>query len=127
MLTQNYAALLGCICGALPKDHGYEKGFRDALESMALALCGVTSSSDLESAVATALDAYSNNTEETEFINGRVLVSVLGGVAEFVCDDGIEVIVFDHDNYSDDPENTDAAPVHYADLAAQASVPVLRP
>lgn len=54
----------------------------------------------------------------------RVLVSVKGGIAGHAADEGVEVEIFDHDNYRADPEYTDRAPAHFADLAKQLDVPV---
>ena len=46
---------------ALPGNHGYEKGFRDALESVALALAASASKAVLRLVIDTAMDAYTNN------------------------------------------------------------------
>lgn len=54
----------------------------------------------------------------------RVLVVVSGGVADPIYDPGVDVEVFDWDNYKDDPENTVRPPAHFADLAGQCDVPV---
>jgi hypothetical protein len=54
----------------------------------------------------------------------RVLILVKGGVADYVCDDGIDVEIFDRDNYEVDPEETGGVPRHYADLATPIDVPV---
>ena len=54
----------------------------------------------------------------------RVLVTVSGGVADYVADPGVDVEVFDFDNWMADPERTDKAPAHFADLAAPINVPV---
>lgn len=48
----------------------------------------------------------------------RVLVTVSGGVADYVADPGVDVEVFDHDNYHADPKNTASVPAHFRDLAA---------
>jgi len=53
----------------------------------------------------------------------RVLVSVSGGVADYVADGGVEVKIFDHDDFESDPQNTEKAPAHFADLATPISVP----
>lgn len=57
----------------------------------------------------------------------RVLVVVDGGVAACVGDEGVEVVVFDKDDFRDDPANYDLAPEHFADLAQRAGVPFGRP
>lgn len=63
MTVPNYVAL---IAESLPSTEGYEKGFKDALESMCLALINKLSPEDLNEAITTALDAYSNTDEETQ-------------------------------------------------------------
>jgi hypothetical protein len=54
----------------------------------------------------------------------RVLVTVNGGIADYVADAGVDVEVFDHDNYKDDPEGTGGVPAHFADLAEPIDVAV---
>lgn len=54
----------------------------------------------------------------------RVLVVVSGGVADPVYDAGVDVEVFDWDNYKADPEGTGPAPAHFKDLADPIDVPV---
>lgn len=54
----------------------------------------------------------------------RVLVVVSGGVADPVSDHGVDVEVFDWDNYNDDPKNTSGVPKNFADLAKPIGVPV---
>lgn len=54
----------------------------------------------------------------------RVLVTVSGGVADWLADDGVSVEVFDWDNYNDDPEGTGPVPASFSDLAAACKVPV---
>lgn len=54
----------------------------------------------------------------------RVLVVVRGGIADPVHDIGVDVEVFDWDNYKDDPEGTGGVPSHFADLAAPCGIPV---
>jgi hypothetical protein len=49
------------ISSDLPAEGGYEKGFKDALESMLLALGQSIDPLVLQEAVTTALDAYGNN------------------------------------------------------------------
>ena len=61
------SAIAARIAEALPAATGYEKGYRDALESMALAL-GPKLASTLDEAITTALDAYANNAEETDAV-----------------------------------------------------------
>ncbi|TBR77017.1 MAG: hypothetical protein EPN64_04660 [Burkholderiaceae bacterium] len=48
---------------ALPGADGYERGFKDALESIALALAAKISRPVLDEAIATAMDAYANNAD----------------------------------------------------------------
>lgn len=54
----------------------------------------------------------------------RVLVTVSGGVADYVADEGVDVEVFDHDNFKADPVGTAPVPVHFRDLAEPVGVPV---
>lgn len=54
----------------------------------------------------------------------RVLVVVSGGIADPVFDDGVDVEVFDWDNYNDDPEGTGGVPASFADLAVAVDIPV---
>ena len=54
----------------------------------------------------------------------RVLITVSGGVADHVCDDGVDVETFDWDNFNYDPEVTDRAPAHFRDLAEPLGIPV---
>ena len=62
--------------------------------------------------------------KQTVATTPRVLVIVSGGVADYVSDSGVEVEVFDWDNYKDDPEGTGGVPEHFADLAEPCDVPV---
>lgn len=48
---------------ALPAAEGYEKGYKDALQSIALALVKTMKAPALSEAINTALDAYANNAE----------------------------------------------------------------
>lgn len=54
----------------------------------------------------------------------RVLIVVKGGVADFVADEGIDVVIFDWDDYKDAPELTAMPPSEFVDLAAQFSIPL---
>ena len=54
----------------------------------------------------------------------RVLIVVSGGVADSVHDDGVDVEIFDWDNYNADPAGTSAVPSHFADLADPLNIPV---
>lgn len=54
----------------------------------------------------------------------RCLIIVSGGVADYVCDDGVDVEIFDWDNYKSDPIGTALPPEHYRDLAKVAEIPV---
>ncbi|WP_199028462.1 hypothetical protein [Ralstonia sp. ASV6] len=53
----------------------------------------------------------------------RVLVMVRGGVAETFHDPGVDVEVFDFDNFEADPYGTGKLPAHFADLADVAGAP----
>lgn len=54
----------------------------------------------------------------------RVLITVDGGIADYVCDPGLEVEIFDRDNYKTDPEETGPVPAHFRDLAEPLDIPV---
>jgi hypothetical protein len=54
----------------------------------------------------------------------RVLVVVSGGVAEFLADEGVDVVVFDWDDYRSSAEMTVKPPRRFADLAAKCDIPV---
>lgn len=59
----------------------------------------------------------------------RCLVIVSGGVADYVYDDGVEVELFDWDNYRDETAEGRVdmrVPAHFKDLAESAGVPVQR-
>lgn len=59
----------------------------------------------------------------------RCLVIVSGGVADYVYDDGVEVELFDWDNYRDETAEGRAdmrVSAHFKDLAEAAGVPVQR-
>jgi len=55
----------------------------------------------------------------------RVLIVVSGGVAEFVADDGVDVAIFDWDDYESDPSVTSKPPRHFEDLAVRCDIPVM--
>lgn len=54
----------------------------------------------------------------------RVLVIVSGGVASTIRDNGVDVEIFDWDNYNDDPEGAGGVSAHFADLAEPLDIPV---
>lgn len=54
----------------------------------------------------------------------RVLVVVSGGIADYVSDKGLDVEIFDRDNYEEDPYGTGPVPAHFRDLATPIDVPV---
>ena len=62
--------------------------------------------------------------DQTTVVTPRVLIVVNGGVAVPIYDDGVDVEVFDWDNYKLDPDGTGKAPRHFADLAGAVGVPV---
>lgn len=64
------------------------------------------------------------STQKVTTQHPRVLVVVREGVAEVIADVGIEVVIFDWDNYEADPEGTECAPAEFADLADFVGVPV---
>lgn len=49
--------------------------------------------------------------------NLKVLIVVSGGVADFSCDPGVEVCLFDLDNFRDDPVGTEGVPESFRNLA----------
>jgi hypothetical protein len=54
----------------------------------------------------------------------RVLITVYGGVADYVCDEGVDVETFDWDNYKVAPEETGPVSAHFRDLADPLDIPV---
>lgn len=54
----------------------------------------------------------------------RVLVIVNGGMADTVQDSLLDVVIFDWDNYKDDPVGTGGVPADFADLAKPCGIPV---
>lgn len=54
----------------------------------------------------------------------RVLVIVNGGMADTVQDSLLDVVIFDWDNYKDDPVGTGGVPSEFADLAKPCGIPV---
>lgn len=55
----------------------------------------------------------------------RVLVVVSGGIADPIHDEGVDVEVFDWDNYNDEEDDAKTGvPAHFADLAESINVPV---
>ena len=61
-----------------------------------------------------------------EFSKNRVLIVVSGGVANYICDPGVHVEVFDWDNYENETEEGQAMmalPAYFADLASTTNLP----
>ena len=91
-----------------------------------------TSSEMLDDVVDRLVDDPVDSTAQSEEIQKahdtpqlpRVHVVVEGGIADYVTDEGVDVVVFDWDNYKDDPEGTDRVPSHFADLAQPLTIPV---
>ncbi|MBR8426166.1 hypothetical protein [Burkholderia cenocepacia] len=54
----------------------------------------------------------------------RVLFTLSDGVVDYRADDGVELHVFDHDIYEDDPHAVRGVPSHFRDLADSLDVPV---
>lgn len=61
-----YAVLQSQVSAALPGSDGYEKGFKDALESIALVLAPKIAEPILAEAITSALDAYGNNADNDD-------------------------------------------------------------
>lgn len=57
-------------------------------------------------------------------LKARCLVTVSDGVSDYVCDDDVEVQVFDFDDYKIDPAHKPRLPAHFADLARSAGCTV---
>jgi len=62
-------------------------------------------------------DFHYSNSGWKPGVHPRVLVTVSGGVADTVEDGGVEVAIFDHDNYKEDPECTAKVPALFAGMA----------
>jgi hypothetical protein len=54
----------------------------------------------------------------------RILMTVSGGVGDYIADAGVQAELFDFDNYHADPENTPKVSVLFADLAVEMNAPV---
>lgn len=68
MKNEHLSALVANLEKSLPTVHGYEKGFKDALESIALALAPTIAKAALDDAITTALDAYANNVDKADTV-----------------------------------------------------------
>lgn len=55
--------------------------------------------------------------------NPRVLITVSGGIADYVCDEGVDVEKFDFDDFNDAEDDYIKLPKSFIDLAIQAGVP----
>lgn len=62
--------------------------------------------------------------EQQKMLHPRVLVVVSGGIADPIYDKGVDVEVFDWDNYKDAPEETGGVSAHFHDLAEPCGIPV---
>lgn len=62
--------------------------------------------------------------EQATSTKQRVLIVVKGGVADFVADDGIDVVIFDWDDYKDAPELAAIPSAEYGDLAMRCGIPL---
>lgn len=67
---------------------------------------------------------FSVGAEVRDRAPGRVLVTVSGGVADYVADPGVKVEVFDFDNYRADQRQTDKVPLEFAHLAVPTCAPL---
>lgn len=61
-----------------------------------------------------------------EPFRNRCLIVVRNGVAEYVCDQDVDVEVFDFDIYESSPEETSLSDLRFADLAEAMDVPLLK-
>ena len=68
MKSGQFATVVANIEQSLPAVHGYEKGFKDALESIALALAPTIAIAILDDAITTTLDAYANNVDGADTV-----------------------------------------------------------
>lgn len=59
--NQEPATIINELIAGLPGQQGYEMGYRDSLESVALALAGSVPKSVLRLVITAAMDAYANN------------------------------------------------------------------
>lgn len=57
-------------------------------------------------------------------VKPRVLIVVSGGVADFIADEGVDVVIFDWDDYESAEKTTPKPPQRFADLAAECDIPV---
>jgi len=54
----------------------------------------------------------------------RVLIVVTDGVADYYCDKGVDVEIFDWDNYKDDPVATAGVSESFRDLIEGTGIPI---
>ena len=66
--SQGYADIQSRLNEALPALAGYEKGYRDALESFVLAIGSGVKASVIQEALTTTLDAYGNNVADEDLL-----------------------------------------------------------
>lgn len=57
----------------------------------------------------------------------RVLVYVKDGKADYAFDEGVDVLIFDQDDYDQDPVGTEKPPEAWAELANLFDIPVEKP
>ncbi len=116
-------------------------GFADARQSIVRNEGEVVGAEMAASLNVTSIVAYPVNSEVDEgdegkrtvnlgiAVTNRCLVIVSGGVADYVYDEGVEVELFDWDNYRDETAEGRAdmrVSAHFKDLAESAGVPVQR-
>ena len=61
-----------------------------------------------------------------EPFRNRCLIVVRNGVAEYVCDQDVDVELFDFDSYESSPDETSPPSLRFADLAEAMGVPLLK-
>ena len=70
------------------------------------------------------MSSTKNTTELVSNSKPRVLIVVAGGVADFIADDGVDVAIFDWDDYKSAPDITSKPSKHFENLAIQCDIPV---
>lgn len=101
-----------------------------ATERMHGMLRGLTQSDLIDYSVGTvtpsnaSLDGYAKGDAFDGSEAPRVLITVRGGVADYVADNGVRVELFDWDNYNVDPFGTEKPGPEFRDLAVPLNIPI---
>ena len=71
-------------------------------------------------------DAMNMDVKSIEPFRNRCLIVVRNGVAEYVCDQDVDVELFDFDSYESSPDETSPVSLRFSDLAEAIDVPLTK-